>query len=941
MQRSQINILIAAAGFAVSGAAALAQPFAVNGSGATLQQNFFRAPASTNDFIDVNGDGVVTPSFNAQLAPFDVTFPFVSTQHWQMTYRVVGSGNGLDQLISWGAAFATQPDGNPANLTLQTIFSDEALHNRTAYVTAGVAQAIANLNNPDGIPFRTLTDGSYLITTSTDPAIAGVQIDFAALDVPVSWATRKGAGVAAEAAAVLNALPNDFGYGQNPRLSRNKDGSIALDPVLFLPQDNKLSSLRSEPLSLAAGTDVFLNTNTAAPDNLTIFDNFISITPVSAMVNFGVGLQEIKMSDLRHLSATGRRINGENLMKVNRDVGSGTRNAFMNGILLDPSWGVGENIGGRTVSSSNDLLGANFQPSNKGGSSRVENTVINHRLAIGHTGSERLINNGILTQGRAEQLAIQSDLKGGTVFARPTAANVLNNDANGYTINGPAVLATIGDPRSAPANLGGWGWDPSEVGANPSPVQPMRNPQAAAYLNNITRSIRAVKTNPGSDPTIFSPGEFLATNFVLVAATSFTPDPPDQILPNPNLNLFLQQFTLNDPTSVFNNPAMATFNTNSAGRTPVRTAGPTYSDGVVGGGNYITQAGAVVAYGSVLSLRNKIAGDFDNNGARDLNDAEEMLQAWDDRNGSGTPFQPGTAAIIEVLGDFDGDGNFTSHDIRYWADGLALNSSTGNADRALGFTLVDQAFGMLPAPATEGADAPNFFGTVLATGALYNAGDSRGDITNATFNNLPNFVPSNDLGVGADGVVDCHDITYVFRNFGDFSDTFQAVSVVEIEDPMNPGQMLAVPRVIDLSADMNGDLVIDEEDARILVEDILKTEIGDVNLDGVRDGADLAIAQVNVGMTGATYCDGDVNGDGVVDQADLDIIAGVTPCPGDINNSGAVDGGDLLILLNEFGNGPNGNGAPISTPGADLNGDGVVNGTDLLILLNGFGPCPQ
>ncbi len=66
-----------------------------------------------------------------------------------------------------------------------------------------------------------------------------------------------------------------------------------------------------------------------------------------------------------------------------------------------------------------------------------------------------------------------------------------------------------------------------------------------------------------------------------------------------------------------------------------------------------------------------------------------------------------------------------------------------------------------------------------------------------------------------------------------------------------------------------------------------------------------------------------------------------TPCPGDINNSGAVDGGDLLILLNDFGNGPNGNGNPIGNPGADLNGDGVVNGTDLLILLNGFGLCPE
>ncbi len=63
-------------------------------------------------------------------------------------------------------------------------------------------------------------------------------------------------------------------------------------------------------------------------------------------------------------------------------------------------------------------------------------------------------------------------------------------------------------------------------------------------------------------------------------------------------------------------------------------------------------------------------------------------------------------------------------------------------------------------------------------------------------------------------------------------------------------------------------------------------------------------------------------------------------CVGDINGSGAIDGGDLLVLLNDFGNGPNGNGSPIGNPAVDLNGDGVVNGTDLLILLNGFGPCP-
>ncbi|MEZ6163778.1 MAG: hypothetical protein R3B67_05005 [Phycisphaerales bacterium] len=87
---------------------------------------------------------------------------------------------------------------------------------------------------------------------------------------------------------------------------------------------------------------ITLNTNVNNPTEFTIFDTPVTMTPVAALINFGVGLRQIEMSDLRHLNAAGRRINGENLMVVTRDSGSGTRNAFMNGICLDPSWGVGE-----------------------------------------------------------------------------------------------------------------------------------------------------------------------------------------------------------------------------------------------------------------------------------------------------------------------------------------------------------------------------------------------------------------------------------------------------------------------------------------------------------------------------------------------------------------------------------------------------------------------
>ncbi len=933
MTVSRLRMLLAVSGMALSSQVGFAQPFLINGGGATLQESFFRSLASTNDFIDVNGDGVVTPSFSAQLAPFDSTPPFMASQHWQMTYRVVGSGNGFRELVDWGATFATGVDGDPANLTLNCVFSDASIFNRTQFCQAGVPNGLSNPNNPGGTPFRSLMDSTYLVTSN--PTLGGMSMDFAALDVPVKWFVRQGVGTAGENASLFSLLPGQLGYGQNPRTAKNQDGTPALD-IFGAAQSNKLASLRSEPLSLAAGADVFLNTNTAAPDNLTIYDTSISLTPVAAIVNFGVGLQQVKMSDLRHLAATGRRMNGENLFQVTRDSGSGTRNAFMNGVCLDPSWGVGENVGARTVSSANDLLGANYQPSNKGGSSRMEATVINSRLAIGHTGAERGVSKAWLTNGKLELLAVQNDLKGGVAFARPTLANVLNNNTEGYTIIGPATIATIGDPRSASAALGGWGWDPAEVGPNPSPLQLMRNPQASAYMNNITRSVTAVKTAPGANATLFSPGEFLATQFVLVAAAQFTPDPPCSLTPNPVLNPFLQSFTLNDPSNIFNLPVYASFNTTSAGLVPTRTqlaGGATYGDGVLNGSNYVDQAGTAVLYGSTLSARNKIAGDFDGDGQRTVADVDAMLGAWNHRLGDGTPWAPGTNAIIEVLGDYTADGVFDSNDIRYWADGLAINAVSGVLDRQLGYTLVDQAFALLP----FAAGSSNFFATTLATDptggpSSYLPGDSRGDITNATFNNLPNYVPSNSLGAGADGIVDCYDIDYVYMNFGNFANTADAAKIIQVPDLANPGLTIPSSHVLDLSADMNGDLLINLADVRVLVEGILKTVVGDVNLDGVRDSVDLAIAQGNLGMTGG-WCMGDINGDGVIDSTDLALISGQANlfCPADLSGDGVVNASDLANLLANWG----------ATPSSgDLNGDGLVNASDLANLLANWGACP-
>ncbi|MGP1310974.1 MAG: hypothetical protein ACTS27_12330, partial [Phycisphaerales bacterium] len=476
--KTTLKTLLALAG-AAAGSSALAQPFVVNISGATLQQNFFTAPASTIDFLDVNNSGTIRD----QLAPFDVTVPFLSFQYWQVQYRATGSINGIVELDTWGTTFATQPGD------ILISGASNAWNNRTQYIDGTGAIGPAVLTNPGAAPVRSTP--AFVATTSSASG-NGIQIDIAPSDVPLSWAVQAGDVMD----AVPGAAPTASGYGKNPRIAVNPDGTET-------GFGNTLAEL------------MVLNTNVDSPDAFTVYDTPISWATVAYMTNLGTGLRETTITDLQHLFATGRRQNGENLMAITRDSGSGTRNAANNGILLDPSWGVGENIGAQTNSSSNDLLGPNFQPSNKGGSSRMEGTVFNHRLAVGYSGAERGFNNNWLPN-RAEVLGIKDDVR--TVngqFVRPTTEALLNNSdpATSYRVIGPAVFATVGDPR----NENSFGGEPGNT--NPA----MRNPAAAAYMNNITRSIEAFKSVPGGDPTLFTPAEFLAQDFILPTALDAVP----------------------------------------------------------------------------------------------------------------------------------------------------------------------------------------------------------------------------------------------------------------------------------------------------------------------------------------------------------------------------------------------------------------------------------
>jgi hypothetical protein len=743
----------------------------------------------------------------------------------------------------------------------------------------------------------------------------------AVMDTPTTWFITQGSATSAN----WNAKPVTDGYGLNPA----KDATGV--------QSNTLKNLSSS----VGSPSYTLNVNTTSPDSQTVFDTPLAWVAIAYIANRGTGLSNVDMSDLQYLFVTGRTKSGANLAAVTRDSGSGTRNAAMNSIGVDPSWGCGDNVGVKNndvvaLGSLIGKLGPQHQVSNCDGTSTVAVGVQARRLGIGYVGLTGTADVGA-NAGKYDILNIRKDIAGGTQYVRPTLSAVLyNSDVNtGWQIGGAETYATVGDPFAATTG-------------NP----PMQNQAAAAYLRNTIQSIAAFAGDPGSDASYNMPGEYLAYNFLLQQAMDAVPQasPVDPItfVPNPELNLALQ-----DVTASYNSTATPAGNVTPAGLVPARTPNPdfdgdgvvdSYSDGSVNG-SYTDAFGQIVQVDKKLARRNAVAGDFNNDGVRDYTDAAKMMEAVaaprsfeaNQSFAGDKGDQTNNCVIVEVIGDFNGDGNFDSEDIRYFADGLATDPTTGNLNRQEGFTRVDTAFG------------GNYFNTTLATGKAYAAGDSCGDVYKAMTSVSKSitavdvfartFTVSGDLSMAAwpekvvvagntgspsnngtyqvvgvkkvgsntvvkvlnapksgvaggtmtwtpivapgaepkgfDGVVDMQDLLWVKKNLGDWSD-------------------LTVASRIDLSCDMNGDLLVDGEDGRVVVEDILGTRLGDMNLDGSVDVVDLLIFVANFGVDqeslGAAWFSVPAGG-----------TEGDIPCVSDLNCDGWVDVVDLLMFVENFG----------------------------------------
>jgi hypothetical protein len=823
----------------------------VNISGATLFANFFASPAGTNDWIGVDqgleyadstGSDLYTDgdlfrgydTFNPDL-PDQLAFSSYSSSdpnnRWIVQSRGVGSGTGLKDLDLY---YNSAPPG-PNNANFVTP-ADKSYINRTQWAGAGGLMGPGNPANPGGNP------------------IAPVRIDMAVMDVPTRWLVMAGSN----ADAYWQARPLDVadGYGRNPIKSWNTS------------QSNQLKTLTN------------LNLNSTA-DSLTIIDTQVAWVPIAFIANQGTCLKNVTQNELEYLYLTGRMPGGENLYACTRDSGSGTRNAAMNSLALDPSWGRGDNMGNK-VSVDMSALGPGHQQTNLDGTGIMANAVTRQRLSVGYVGLTTA-NTATGTANAAYQI-LNIKKTGGTQYVRPSRENTVDNDNidTGWQIGGSETFATVGSPDPAAAF-----------------VMPY-NRYARDYLWNIVKSIDDFTDPCGAADQNNMPGQYLAKNWSLVAALKAIPDDvnhyPSVFVANPNYNAGVNSYY---KTAGPITPAWV----DGPGKVPTRVIGSVYSDGTTGS-YYLASDGTTLSNGANLNTRNTIIGDFDNDGKRDIGDIHDMMVAFSNPRG----FEPGTGVCPEIIGDFTADGNFTTEDIRYFADGLAVvDPVSKKVDRSVGFALVDHAWtATLAALDGNHPTAGNFFNTALAHGTYQaDSGWSKADVVThnwRTTNPNVGYTPS------ADGVIDACDIDYIYyiqrgglkaKAFGQTP----AANCSSWQKVMN-WKNLDDAVYMDLTCDLNGDLKVDIEDIRILIEDILGTQFGNINLDGVVDATDLAIATAHLGQQGG-WAQGDMDGDGWITQCDLDIINGLVQIGGQIGS-------------------------------ADLNGDGVVNLFDLSIFCDSW-----
>lgn len=116
------------------------------------------------------------------------------------------------------------------------------------------------------------------------------------------------------------------------------------------------------------------------------------------------------------------------------------------------------------------------------------------------------------------------------------------------------------------------------------------------------------------------------------------------------------------------------------------------------------------------------------------------------------------------------------------------------------------------------------------------------------------------------------DVTWKFSTSKADLNRDETIDALDIDVLMGALRATQDPSVEDF--DLNGDLMVDQEDVTYLVEDVLQTRRGDVDLDGDVDFQDFVILSINYGTENG-WGFGELDGDGVVGFSDFLLLAEV------------------------------------------------------------------
>ncbi|MEM9753803.1 MAG: hypothetical protein AAF916_10520 [Planctomycetota bacterium] len=932
-------------------APAMGQDNNVNGSGATLFGSNFLTNIFGSERLDIDNDGIVTDFGSGGFGADIFTGSYINLQ-----YTGTGSGNGFQDLVNYG-----RKNNGPASTGGNTVpWTDTT-----------------TVDNWDSADPGARNGGTAVPSTS----FTGVPtFDFAPVDVPSTWFvtdTNTGAFWANSPGAGAPTA----GYGNNPQQSNVLGGSLSTALNGAAGQSNKLKSLTPDEKINDNPLDgqTTLNLNTAAPNAQTLFDNGIVWTPIAGIANYGAQVDSdqagteadggIRKTTYQHGLVSGRTELGENLVFATRDSGSGTRNGFTNSMGVDPSWGSGENVGRKTSGDLNTsaFLGPNFTPGNKGGSSRMEETVRNHRLAVGYTGladvgSSRAGDDSV--SGNYQLLAIANDTEGdwdGESYVFPvlnkvgpnddrtnTFNNVLfNGDTNtGFQVGANQTFVTEGNPFEGDIYINttlqqlswvdedGEGTDwilhpetrlQDDDGTINTDIR-MASPYASAWMRNLLVSLEDAENESSSDG---QPGDVLANFYALTPAVEKLPNngDTDRFITNPNFSQDLNDSLAANPANLPVDSIVDEYGPHSANSNRYGKYSRRVDLAAAPSGNASTDARRVSnaqraaldgsiydsdpAVGSV-SLQytdGSTGGSYIANDGTSLAEGANMTAGdlYADRNA--------------VAGDFDGNG------VRNSADVVAMiNAYENSAPKAA-------------------ADFANTAGNTISTrdnlagsdpyASLELIGDFTGD---------GNF-SLEDVAYGLDGLFNWGRNGNIVDRKANYTEADNASTSGNILGAgFDPSNTLSTYDAGDSRGDIAGsgfeaagwapngaDGIIDLTDVDYIYEQFVG-----LDLDGT-DGVEWANLDE---VAGKVLVDGervdfsaDMTGDGVINLADMQeiVVEILDTVYGDVDFSGSIEQADLNAVLNNWGATNSG------YSGGDFNGSGLVEQGDLNIILNNWG----